>query len=76
MPRRSIAASSGRLNVFLLVAGSRSAKNSAQDTTYATTGISPVATIVVVTTVLAKTCVIALHETISERLRRRILVIV
>ncbi len=52
---------------ILLVANSRPAEDSSKDVTNAATVIRSVATIVAAT-ILAKTCVIALHETISKSL--------
>ena len=65
-----------------LVAGSRPAKDGAQDATDSVTGIARsvativVATVVVVTSILTEACVIALHKTLSESLRVGVLVVV
>ena len=70
MPRLSIAASAGRLDVFLFVVVLRPAKDSAQNATDAATGIVPsIVTVVVVTAILSITSVIALHKAIAKLLR-------
>src|SRR6185503_13967732 len=61
----------------LLVAGSRSAEDFAEDVANAGAAIAPaVVAVVVITTILSKSCRIALHEAISKLLRPSVPIVV
>jgi hypothetical protein len=67
----------GSVRCFVTVAGSRSAEDFAEDVADAATIIAPaVVAVVVVTTILPKSCRVALHEAISKLLRPGVLIIV
>jgi hypothetical protein len=66
----------GSIRCFVAVAGSRSAEDFAEDVADAATIIAPaVVAVVVVATILPKSCRIALHEAISKLPRPGVLVI-